>query len=96
MDRQGFVSDRRGLFLTKEALNSIRQVTAEVLVQNRDFDLVQKLTPVQGYAELIGEEPNNLAYHIALRQVTEHMIEFLRRKKWQDPYMADHLEKVLS
>jgi len=96
MDRQDFSSDRRARFLTKEALNSIRQVTAEVLVHNRDFDLVQKLTPVQGYAELIGEEPNNLAYHIALRQVTERMIEFLRRRKWQDPEMADHLERMLS
>jgi len=96
MDRQDFSSDRRACFLTKEALNSIRQVTAEVLVHDEDFDLVQKLTPVQGYAELIGEEPNNLAYHIALRQVTERMIEFLRRRKWQDPEITDHLERMLS
>ncbi len=96
MNRQNFSLDRRASFLTEEALNSIRHVTAEVLVHEEDFDLVQKLTPVRGYAELIGEDPNNLAYHIALRQVTERMIEFLRRRKWQDTEMTDHLERMLS
>ena len=95
MEGQDFSLDRKAPFFTKEALNSIR-LTAEILVYNGDFDLVQKLTPVQGYAELIGEEPNNLAYHIALRQATERMIEFLRRRKWQAPEMADYLEETLT
>jgi len=74
MEGQDFSLDRKAPFFTKEALNIVRR-TAEILVYKGDFDLVKKWTPAQGYAELIGEEPNNRAYHIALRQATERGIE---------------------
>jgi hypothetical protein len=96
MDGQDVSVDRMVGFLTEEVLDSIRQVAAEVLVHDEHFDLVQKLTPVWGYTELIAEQPNNLAYHIKLRRAAERMLEFLRRTKSPSSEMTAHLEKMLS
>jgi hypothetical protein len=75
-------------FLSQETLRTIREIAAEVLISQKDFDLTQKLTTVQGYSELIDEDPTNLAYHIALKRAAERMIETMRRKKRDNTELA--------
>ena len=83
-------------FLSQETLRAIREIVAEVMISQNDFDLTQKLTTVQGYAELVGEDPKNLAYHTALRLATERMIEAMRRKRHDNVELAGRLERLIS
>ena len=83
-------------FLSEQALHQIREIATESFISQHNFDLVQKLTAVRGYAQLIAEEPRNLGYHIALRRATERMVELIRRKKLGNPELAGRLEMLLS
>ena len=83
-------------FLSYHTLQNIRAIAAEISLSRPDFDLTQKLTSVQGYAELINEDPKNLAYHISLRRATARMAEAMRRKKYESTELVDRLEELLS
>ena len=83
-------------FLPQETLRTIREIAAQVLISQKDLDLTQKLTTVQGYSELIDEDPTNLAYHVALRRAVEYMIDTMRRKKRDNTELARLLEELLS
>jgi hypothetical protein len=83
-------------FLSEQTLRVIREIVAEVLISQNDVDLTLKLTTVQGYAQLIQEDPKNLAYHVALRRATERMVEAMRRKKYDNTELVGRLEEVLS
>jgi hypothetical protein len=81
---------------SQEILDAVSHIASQILTVKRDHELIQRLTVLQGYRELMALQPHNANYQLVVQQAAVRMIESVRRSLSGNMQLIDRLEKALG